>query len=291
MESVSNLKNRLVLYGNLIRLSKQYGTLLLLFPALWSLLIASNGRPPVHILLIFVIGAFLMRSAGCVINDIADRNFDRLVDRTKERPLASGKLKVNEAFVVFTGLSLLAFLLVLFLNKLTIVLSVTGLILAITYPFIKRVSYLPQVFLGTAFGWGAIMAWTAVRNSIELTPLLIFIANIFWATGYDTIYALMDKEDDQKAGVKSTALLFGDYVFVITSILFLGVILSLTGVGVMASLGATYYISLVLASALFLYQVLMIKRSPKRETFFFVFVSNVVVGAGVLFGLAADLNM
>jgi 4-hydroxybenzoate polyprenyltransferase len=263
----------------------------LLFPALWSLLIASNGKPPVHILLIFVVGAFLMRSAGCVINDIADRNFDRLVDRTKERPLASGKLKVNEAFVVFACLSLAAFLLVLFLNPLTILLSVIGILLAITYPFIKRVSYLPQVFLGAAFGWGAIMAWTAVRNSIELTPILIFIANIFWSTGYDTIYALMDKEDDQRAGVKSTALLFGDYVFVITFILFLGVILSLTGVGVMASLGATYYVSLLLAAALFLYQILMIERSPKRETFLFVFVFNVVVGAVVLFGLAADLNI
>ena len=172
-----------------------------------------------------------MRSAGCVINDIADRKFDRLVDRTKERPLASGKLKVNEAFVVFVCLSLAAFLLVLFLNPLTIRLSVIGILLASTYPFIKRVSYLPQVFLGAAFGWGAIMAWTAVRNSIELTPILIFIANIFWSTGYDTIYALMDKEDDQKAGVKSTALLFGEYTLVITLTLFLGVILSLTGVG------------------------------------------------------------
>lgn len=290
MESVFNLKNRLVLYGNLIRLSKQYGTLLLLFPALWSLLIASNGRPPVHILLIFVVGAFLMRSAGCVINDIADRKFDRLVDRTKERPLASGKLKVNEALVVFACLALAAFLLVLFLNPLTIRLSVIGILLAIIYPFVKRVSYLPQVFLGAAFGWGAIMAWTAVRNSIELTPILIFIANIFWSTGYDTIYALMDKEDDQKAGVKSTALLFGEYTLVITSILFLGVILSLTGVGVMASLGVIYYVSLLLAASLFLYQIVMIKKSPKRETFFFVFVFNVVVGAVVLFGLAADLN-
>lgn len=291
MENTANLKDKLFLYGDLIRLPKQYGTLLLLFPALWSLLLASNGRPPIYILLIFVVGAFLMRSAGCVINDIADRNFDRLVERTKERPLASGKLKVREALFVFLGLSIAAFLLVLLLNPLTIALSFVGLILAVAYPFIKRVSYLPQVFLGAAFGWGAIMAWTAVRNSIGLPPILIFIANIFWATGYDTIYALMDWEDDKKAGVKSTALLFGDYVFIITFLMFLGTVLSLIGVGITASLGSVYYMSLVLAFVLFSYQIFKIKRSPDRGTFFFIFVFNLVVGFVVLFGLSLDLNI
>jgi 4-hydroxybenzoate polyprenyltransferase len=291
MERVISLKNRLLLYGNLMRLSKQYGTLLLLFPALWSLLIASHGKPPIYMVLIFVVGAFLMRSAGCVINDIADRNFDGLVERTKERPLASGNLKVNEAILVFLALSLLAFLLVLFLNRLTIFLSVIGLILAVIYPFIKRVSFYPQVFLGAAFGWGAIMAWTAVRNSIELTPVIIMMTNIFWSTGYDTIYALIDKEDDRKAGIKSTALLFGDYVYVITSLLFLGVIVGLIGLGAMASLGVIYYISVFLTALLFLYQVAMIRRTPQKETFFFIFVFNVVVGVVVSFGFAADLNI
>lgn len=284
-------KEKIYVIADLIRLSKQYGTLLLLLPTLWSLMIASNGRPPLHILLIFVIGSFLMRSAGCVVNDMADMNFDRFVERTKTRPLASGRLTRKEAFLVFITLSLLAFSLVLFLNRLTIALSFVAIILAVVYPFIKRVSHLPQLFLGAAFGWGAIMAWAAVKNTVEVPAVLIFIANVFWSTAYDTIYALMDIEDDKKIGVKSTAILFGRFVYTITFLFFLGVILFLSLLGRYASFGVFYFTGLLFALLLFVYQVYMVRVSPNRETAFKAFVSNVVAGSMILLGISLDLSV
>ena len=284
------LKEKVYAVADLIRLSKQYGTLLLLLPTLWSLMIASGGRPPLSILSIFVVGSFLMRSAGCVVNDMADMDFDRFVERTKTRPLASGRLTRKEAFLVFAVLSLLAFSLVLLLNRLTIALSFVAILLAVIYPFIKRVSHLPQLFLGAAFGWGAVMAWAAVRDTVELPAILIFLANVCWSTAYDTIYALMDIEDDRRIGVKSTAILFGRHVYALTFLFFLGVILLLAVLGIYIPLGAFYFTSLFLALILFAYQVYMVKISPERETAFKAFVSNVVVGSIILLGISLDLS-
>ncbi|MFQ5464411.1 MAG: UbiA family prenyltransferase, partial [Thermodesulfobacteriota bacterium] len=210
--SVTTFTLKLTAISDLIRLPKQYGTLLLLWPTMWSLVIASGGRPSFRHLVVFTVGTFLMRSAGCAINDIADRNFDGFVERTRTRPLASGRLNVREALFVFAVLGLGAFVLVLQLNRLTIVLSFVGIALAAIYPFMKRVSHLPQAFLGAAFGWGAVMAWSAATGTVGGVAVLIFLANVFWSTAYDTIYALMDVEDDLKIGVKSTAILFGPRV-------------------------------------------------------------------------------
>ena len=174
--------------SDIIRLRKQYGTLLLLSPTLWALFMVSSGRPSLKHLVIFVLGSFLMRSAGCVINDISDRDFDRYVERTRRRPLADGRLTVVEALALFLIFSLLAFVLVLFLNRITVMLSLAAMALAMLYPLIKRISHLPQAFLGMAFGWGAVMAWSAVTGSIGAPAIVIFVANIFWAVSLTTPY-------------------------------------------------------------------------------------------------------
>lgn len=277
--------------SDLIRLPKQYGTMLLLWPTLWSLFIASSGAPSIKHLIIFVLGTFLMRSAGCVINDIADRNFDGFVERTKERPLASGRLNVKEALFVFAVLSALAFVLVLFLNPFTIMLSFIGLLLASVYPFIKRVSHFPQAFLGMAFGWGAVMAWSAVHDTIEATPLLIFAANIGWSMAYDTIYALMDKEDDLKIGVKSTAIFFGGKVYTALRLLYLAVAVLLAVAGYIKGLGPVFYLGLAIALAGFLLLTSALQRTPTRETAFRGFIGNVVVGGFILASIIIDLNI
>ena len=276
---------------DLIRFNKQYGTLLLLCPTLWSLFLASGGSPSLRHLVVFILGTFLMRSAGCTINDIADRDFDRYVERTRTRPLASGRLGVGEALWVFFVLSLLAFSLVLLLNPLTIALSFVGLALASVYPFVKRVSNLPQVFLGIAFGWGAIMAWTAVKDTVELPALLIFLANVFWSTAYDTIYALMDKEDDLKIGVKSTAILFGRWVYHAIVLLYGGMILCLWLVGWLGGLGIFYFTGILSAFIFFLLLVKELRRSPTRETAFRCFVANVFAGLVILLSISIDLNL
>lgn len=274
--------------GDLIRLPKQYGTFLLMFPALWSLFLAAKGNPSVFLVLIFVVGAFLMRSAGCVINDIADRDFDPYVERTKNRPLASGKLNVKEALIVFFLLILLSFLLAMFLNRLSIILCFIGLGLAVIYPFMKRYTQLPQFVLGTAFGWGSIIAWTAVRNKIELPAILIFIATILWTTGYDTIYALMDINDDLKIGVKSTAILFGEYAWSGVAIFFLITFMLLVFLGVITGLGFIYFVSTILAAVFFVYQISKIKNLKDRETAFKMFVSNVGVGGVIFVGIVGS---
>lgn len=281
-------KDKLRAISDLIRLQKQYGTLLVLWPTLWSLFIASGGRPALKSLVIFMLGTFLMRSAGCAVNDIADRNFDGFVERTKERPLASGRLDLKEAIIVFLALSALAFALVLFLNRFTIMLSFIGLLLAGVYPFVKRVSHWPQAFLGIAFGWGAIMAWGAVRNDIGLCAVLIFAANILWSTAYDTIYALMDKEDDLKVGVKSTAILFGKGVFKALFILYLGTAGLLAAAGYAAGLGWIYFSGVCLCLILFMKVVSMVKASPTRETAFKGFLANAAIGGVMLAFVIVD---
>lgn len=282
---------KLFAISDLIRLPKQYGTLLLLCPTLWSLFIATEGKPSLKLLSIFILGTFLMRSAGCAINDIADRNFDRFVERTKTRPLADGRLALSDAIITFLVLSSLAFILVLFLNPLTIILSIIGVSLASVYPFVKRVSHLPQVFLGIAFGWGAIMAWSAVHNTIGLPAILIFTANIFWSTAYDTIYALMDKEDDIKIGVKSTTILFGRHVYPVLYLFYAVVIIILAVVGLISKMSGAYFAVLFLSGIAFEYMVSILKRSPARETAFRIFVANAVVGLIILAGIISNYSV
>ncbi len=275
--------------ADLIRLDKQYGTLLLMMPALWSLVLASEGRPSFKHIFIFVFGSFIMRSAGCVINDMADRKFDRFVERTKERPLASGRLRMIEAAAVLCLLLLIAFILVLNLNRLSVVLSVAALLLTSVYPFTKRLVDTPQLFLGTAFGWGAVIAWAAVRNEVAMSSFLIFLATLFWATGYDTIYALIDMDDDQKIGVKSTAILFGRYTWFALAIIFLITVFILFIVGRISRLGNLYVFSLVLISLGFMYQVFQINRGVEREGLLQLFKSHVWIGIIVLIGILSDL--
>lgn len=274
---------------DLIRLDKQYGTFLLMMPTLWSLFLASGGKPSIRHLFIFVFGSFIMRSAGCVINDMADRNFDRFVERTKERPLASGRLTMMEAGAVLIILLLIAFMLVMMLNTLCLLLSFVALILTGIYPFAKRYIQLPQLFLGAAFGWGAVMAWAAVRNEVVLPPTLIYLATLFWATGYDTIYALMDKEDDIKIGIKSTAILFGNYTSFALAILFLITIVILFYMGIVSGLGHIYLFSIFLVAIGFLYQVFQIRRGMGREGLFRLFKSHVWIGVIVLLGIVSDI--
>lgn len=274
---------------DLIRLDKQYGTFLLMMPTLWSLFLASGGRPSIRHLFIFIFGSFIMRSAGCVINDISDRNFDRFVERTRERPLASGRLNMLEAGAVLSMLLIIALILALMMNTLTFLLSFVALILTAIYPFTKRHVQLPQIFLGAAFGWGAVMAWAAVRNEVALPAFLFFLATLFWATGYDTIYALIDKEDDIKIGVKSTAILFGDYTGIILAILFLITIAILFAIGVITGLGHIYIFSIFLVTIGFLYQVVQIRRGMERAGLFRLFKSHVWVGVIVLIGIVSDI--
>ena len=201
--------DRLEQYILLTRLNRPIGSLLLLWPTLWALWIAARGWPDPFVLFVFVIGVFVMRSAGCAINDFADRNIDPHVTRTNQRPLATGRVTSKEALAVFAALTLMAFILVLFMNKLTIYMSFVGIALAASYPFMKRFHYMPQVHLGAAFGWAAPMAFTAQANEITAVTWLIFMATVLWATAYDTMYAMADREDDIKIGVVSTAILFG----------------------------------------------------------------------------------
>lgn len=282
---------KLLAISDLIRLPRQQGTLLVLWPTLWSLFIASEGAPPVKLLIIFVLGTFLMRSAGCAINDIADRNFDGFVERTKTRPIASGRLNVKEALFVFAALSLLAFALVLFLNPFTIFLSFIGIVLASVYPFVKRYSHLPQAVLGMAFGWGAVMAWAAVHNSLGIVPVLIFLANICWSMAYDTIYALMDKEDDLKIGVKSTAILFGKHVYAVLNVLYIGVAGFLIAAGLVKGLGKFYFLGIALSLIAFFFTVSAVKKTPTRGTAYRGFTFNAILGGVILFFIIIDFNL
>jgi len=275
----------------LIRLEKQYGTLLLLFPTLWSLIIASEGRPSLKHLILFTLGAFLMRSAGCVMNDMADHKFDAEVERTKNRPLAAKQLKLREALIVLAILLTCALIVVLFLNRFTLMLSFSALFFAFIYPFAKRVTYLPQAVLGIAFSWGIILAWTAVRGSLSLTPFLILLANLCWATGYDTIYALMDREDDLKIGVKSTAILFGNRSWLAVGGFYLFVIFFLMAVGRVSDMGIAYYFPLSVTGLFLLFQALKIRKVPQRPVLFLLFRSNVWVGLLVLVGLLLDYHL
>ena len=282
------LAERLHQYVRLTRLDRPIGTLLLLWPTLWSLWLASGGRPDPLVTAVFVAGVVLMRSAGCVINDYADRAIDPHVRRTRSRPLARGAVSPREALVLFAVLTLIAFGLVLLMNRMTVALSVVAVILAITYPFMKRHTHLPQVHLGLAFGWAVPMAWTAQTG--HLPPLegwLLLVATVLWAVAYDTMYAMVDREDDRHIGVKSTAILFGDLDRVLIGAFQLATLGVLIVVGVVADLGLFWYLGLGVAAALGAYQQVLIRDREPRQCFR-AFLNNNWVGGAVFAGLAAD---
>ncbi|WP_312982108.1 4-hydroxybenzoate octaprenyltransferase [Atlantibacter sp.] len=277
-------QNKLLAYHRLMRTDKPIGALLLLWPTLWALWVATPGLPPLWILAVFVAGVWLMRAAGCVVNDYADRKFDGHVKRTANRPLPSGAVTEKEARNLFVGLVLLSFLLVLTLNTMTILLSVAALALAWVYPFMKRYTHLPQVVLGAAFGWSIPMAFAAVSESVPLSCWLLFIANICWAVAYDTQYAMVDRDDDVKIGIKSTAILFGRHDKLIIGILQVVVMGLMALVGWLNGLGAVFYAAILIAGALFAYQQKLIAHR-EREACFQAFMNNNYVGLVLFIGL------
>lgn len=277
---------KLKLYAHLVRLDRPIGSYLLLWPTLWSLAIASEGGPDLWVLFVFVVGVFLMRSAGCAINDYADRHIDLHVARTRERPLTSGKISAKEALMVFAVLAIVSFLLVLTLNTFTIYLSIGGVLLAASYPFMKRYHYLPQVHLGAAFGWGVPMAWAAQTGEVSSITWLIYTANLLWTVAYDTMYGMADREDDLKIGVKSTAILFGDADKMIIGILQLLFILTMWLIGVNLEFSAIYFIGLVFAAILLAYEQAMIHYRI-AEYCFHAFLHNHWVGAVVFYAIMA----
>lgn len=275
-------------YMALARLDKPIGTLLLLWPTLWAIWLAGEGRPTAWVVVVFVVGVFSMRSAGCVINDYADRHIDGYVKRTVARPLPSGELTERQALGFFALLVLISFLLVLTTNKLTILLSVAGLGWAALYPFMKRYTHLPQLFLGIAFSWAIPMAFAAQANSLSAGLWLLFAANLTWTIAYDTMYAMVDRDDDIKIGVKSTAVLFGRYDKLIVGLLQFITLLLLVAVGQSFVLGAFYYWSLLGAAALFAYQQRLI-RDRERAPCFSAFLNNNYVGMLVFVGIVLTL--
>jgi 4-hydroxybenzoate polyprenyltransferase len=261
------LRERLAIYAQLTRFNKPIGSYLLLWPTLWALWIAADGVPPLSLLIIFIAGVFITRSAGCVINDYADRHIDGHVKRTAERPLALGLISSKEALMLFAGLMLLAFVLVLFTNRMTIWMSFGALALASLYPFMKRHTHLPQVVLGAAFGWAIPMAFTAVNETLPLVAWLIFLAKLLWTVAYDTMYAMVDRDDDIKIGVKSTAILFGKQDKRIIGLLQIATLLVLLLVGTLESMTWPYYVGIVIAGVFFVYQQNLIKDRDRTRCF------------------------
>ncbi|MGY3875670.1 4-hydroxybenzoate octaprenyltransferase [Aeromonas dhakensis] len=277
-------KERGLAYVQLARIDKPIGTLLLLWPTLWALWLAADGLPDLWTLLVFVVGVFLMRSAGCVINDYADRNFDGHVKRTAGRPLPMGKVKPREVLALFAVLALISFALVLTMNPLTIGLSFAALLLAVCYPFMKRYIPIPQLVLGMAFSWSIPMAYAAQANALPAVAWLVFLANLLWTIAYDTEYAMVDRDDDLKLGLKSSAILFGRHDKRIIGALQLLTLLILLLVGQLSELGSSYYWSLLAAAALFVYQQRLI-RERAREACFQAFLNNNYVGALIFAGV------
>jgi len=280
-------QNTLLAYHRLMRTDKPIGALLLLWPTLWALWVATPGLPPLWILAVFVAGVWLMRAAGCVVNDYADRKFDGHVKRTANRPLPSGDVTEKEARTLFVVLILLSFLLVLTLNTMTILLSVAALALAWVYPFMKRYTHLPQVVLGAAFGWSIPMAFAAVSESVPLSCWLMFLANILWAVAYDTQYAMVDRDDDLKIGIKSTAILFGRQDKLIIGILQVAVLGLMVGIGYLNQLNGAFYAAIAAAGVLFIYQQKLI-ANREREACFKAFLNNNYVGLVLFLGLAVS---
>ncbi|HGF7479198.1 TPA: 4-hydroxybenzoate octaprenyltransferase [Vibrio mimicus] len=275
-------------YWQLMRMDRPIGSLLLLWPTLWALLLAAQGLPDVRVLVVFVLGVFLMRSAGCVINDFADRHVDGHVKRTSQRPLPAGLVSAKEALLLFVILAVTAFLLVLTMNTLTIQLSFVGILLAFIYPFMKRFTHLPQLVLGLAFSWSIPMAWSAQADTLPPQVWVLFLINALWTVAYDTQYAMVDRDDDVKIGIKSTAILFGRWDKRIIGLLQLATLGLLVALGQGLELSASYYWSLLVAAGLFAYQQHLI-RYRERMPCFQAFLNNNYVGmaitAGILFSV------
>lgn len=286
----STWRARLALYWQLVRGDRPIGWLLLLWPTWWGLWLAAEGMPPLWTLFVFSAGVWLTRSAGCVINDYADRWLDPHVERTQGRPLATGAVRGREALVLFAVLMLAAFGLVLTLNRLTILMSFIGVALAASYPYLKRYTHLPQVYLGLAFGWGIPMAFAAVRGEVPALAWLLYAANIVWSTAYDTWYAMVDREDDLRMGSKSTAILFGDMDLVAQGVLYALFFVALVLVGQRAGMGAYYWAGVAVAVALVAYEF-VIARHRERAACFRAFLHNHWVGLSVYAGIAIDLAM
>jgi len=283
-------RDRLNQYALLMRLDKPIGTFLLLWPTLWALWLASEGQPSTGVFIVFVLGVFLMRSAGCVINDFADRKIDPHVARTQKRPIASGRVSSQEALLLFVGLCLAAFALVLFMNALTIRLSFVGVILAGIYPFMKRYTYLPQVFLGLAFGWAVPMVFAAETGTVPALAWLLLTATVIWATAYDTMYAMVDREDDLKIGVKSTAILFGEADRHIIGVLQAMVIVIMLLVGRQLELGVLYYLGLLVAASTAVYQQKLIFHRQRADCLK-AFLNNNWFGAAIFTGMLLDYGL
>lgn len=275
---------RLRLYQRLARLDRPIGILLLLWPTLWALWIAGRGHPDGFVVAVFVLGVVLMRSAGCVINDYADRRFDSHVERTRQRPLAAGEIGGREALLLAAVLCLLAFALVLTQNRLTIQLSVAALFLAASYPYTKRFFSLPQAYLGIAFGFGIPMAFAAQTGAVPVLAWWLLLANVFWSVAYDTEYAMVDREDDAKIGIRSSALLFGRHDVAAIMTCYAAMLGILAWAGGQLSLRWPYYAGLVAAAALALYHFRLI-RKREREACFAAFLHNRWLGAAVFAGL------
>jgi len=279
--------DRIKQYWLLARFDRPIGILILLWPALWALWVASDGRPDLLVLTVICLGVVLMRAAGCVINDYADRDFDPHVERTKQRPIAAGKVKPKEALIFFVVLCLCAFGLVLLLNIYTIMLSFIAAFLAASYPFMKRYTQLPQAYLGIAFGWAVPMTFSAQINSIPVVAWVMYLAVVLWALVYDTMYAMVDKDDDLKIGVKSTAILFGDYDRHIMAILQLIIIGLLITIGQMKHLSWPYYGGVLVAAGFSVYQQKLIYHREKVQCFK-AFLNNNWFGVAVFVGLVID---
>ena len=279
--------DRIKQYWLLARFNRPIGIFILLWPALWALWVASDGHPDRHVLTVICWGVILMRAAGCVINDYADRDFDPHVARTKLRPIAAGKVSPKEALLLFVVLCLCAFALVLTLNVFTILLSFIAAFLAASYPFMKRYTQLPQAYLGIAFGWAVPMSFSAQTNSIPVVAWVLFLAVVLWALVYDTMYAMVDKEDDLKIGVKSTAILFGAYDRLIMALLQLIILGLLVAVGEIKQLGWFYYSGVIVAGGLSIYQQKLIFHRDKSLCFK-AFLNNNWFGLAIFLGLLMD---
>lgn len=284
--NIADLTKKVDAYERLMRLDKPIGILLLLWPTLWALLIAGNGNPDWIVVMIFVTGTVLMRSAGCVMNDIADSQYDGLVERTQYRPIPNGEVSKKEAYVLAAMLSLVAFGLVNLLNMLTVKLSVLALFLAITYPLTKRFFVMPQAYLGIAFGFGIPMAFAATSNNIPPVAWLLLLANVFWAIAYDTEYAMVDREDDLKIGIRSSAITFGRFDVIAVMLCYAITLALLALAGYWLLMGVAYYIGLTVATGIALYHYFLIKNRA-RANCFQAFLGNNWLGLAVFAGLAA----
>ena len=284
------LATRLTLYERVMRLDKPIGTLLLLWPTLWALWLACDGKPVGRVVWIFVVGTLLMRSAGCVMNDLADWRFDAEVKRTRDRPLATGAVSRSEAYALATVLTLAAFGLVLAFNRLTVLLSFFALGLAVTYPLTKRFLAMPQAYLGITFGFGIPMGYAAVLGTVPSEGWWLLLANVFWAIAYDTEYAMVDRDDDVRIGIKTAAITLGRYDVAAVMACYGATLALLAGIGVHRGLGVAYYLGLVGAAALMAYHYHLI-RGRDRDACFKAFNQNNWVGAAVFVGLFADFAM